>query len=67
MRVRLRNPDRLLEVPGPKKVRDLLRELSIDPDAVLVIRQRELVTREERLGDGDEVEIRPVISGGALG
>ena len=64
MKVRLRNPDREMEVTGPKKVRDLLAELSIDPDTVLVIRARELITREERLGNDDVVEIRPVISGG---
>jgi hypothetical protein len=34
---------------------------------VLVIRDRTLVTREERLGDEDRVEIRPVISGGSRG
>ena len=65
MRIRLRNPDRELHVSGPRKVRDVLAELEIDPDTVLVIRDRTLVTREERLSDGDEVEIRPVISGGS--
>ena len=65
MRIRLRNPDRELDVSGPRKVRDVLAELEIDPDTVLVIRDRTLVTREERLSDGDEVEIRPVISGGS--
>ncbi|MDQ3990859.1 MAG: MoaD/ThiS family protein [Actinomycetota bacterium] len=65
MRIRLRNPDREVQVSGPKRVRELLAELSIDPDTVLVIRDRTLVTRDERLGDGDEVEIRPVISGGS--
>ena len=64
MKVRLRNPDRELDVAGPRKVRDLLQELGVDPDTVLVIRDRELVTREERLADEDEVEVRPVISGG---
>ncbi|HXF58115.1 MAG TPA: ATP-binding protein [Actinomycetota bacterium] len=65
MKVRLRNPERVVEVPGPRKVRDLLAELGIDPDTVLVIRERTLLTREDRLEDPDEVEIRPVISGGA--
>jgi sulfur carrier protein len=46
-------------------VRDVLVELGVDPDTVLVIRDRELVTREERLNDADSIEIRPVISGGA--
>ena len=31
----------------------------------LVIRDRALVTREERLEDSDAIEVRPVISGGA--
>lgn len=65
MRVRLRNPDRELEVAGGRKVRDVLAELEIDPDTVLVIRDRELLTREDRVTDRDLLEIRPVISGGA--
>jgi uncharacterized protein (TIGR00269 family) len=65
MKVRLRNPDRTVELPGPRRVREVLAELSVDPDTVLVIRARELLTREDRLEDGDEVEVRPVISGGA--
>ena len=61
----MRNPDREVEVAGPRSVRELLAELEVDPDTVLVIRDRELVTREERLQDADSIEIRPVISGGA--
>ncbi|HXF35562.1 MAG TPA: MoaD/ThiS family protein [Actinomycetota bacterium] len=64
MRVRLRNPDREVEVAGGRRVRDVLRELGIDPDTVLVIRDRELLTREDRVGEEDELEVRPVISGG---
>lgn len=65
MRVKLRNPDRELEVVGDRKVRDVLAELDIDPDTVLVIRERELLTREDRVGELDLLEIRPVISGGS--
>ncbi len=65
MRVKLRNPTREVEVQGPTSVRALLRRLQINPETVLVIRDRDLLTREERLADADEVEIRPVISGGA--
>ena len=64
MKVRLRNPDREVEVRGDRKVREVLAELTIDPDTVLVIRARTLLTREQHLDDADEVEIRPVISGG---
>jgi sulfur carrier protein len=65
VRVKLRNPDRELEVVGDRKVRDVLAELAIDPDTVLVIRERELLTREDRVGELDLLEIRPVISGGS--
>jgi sulfur carrier protein ThiS len=65
VKVRLRNPDREVELAGARTVRAVLAELGVDPDTVLVIRERELVTREERLDDADEIEVRPVISGGA--
>jgi sulfur carrier protein ThiS len=60
----MRNPDREVEVAGPQTVKAVLAELGVDPDTVLVIRDRELVTREERLEDADLIEVRPVISGG---
>jgi sulfur carrier protein len=63
--VRLRNPDREVVVDGGRTVHDLLEELGVAPDTALVIRAGELVTRRERLVDADEIEIRPVISGGA--
>ena len=64
MKVKLRNPDRDVEVRGGRRVRDVLSDLRIDPDSVLVIRERELLTRDERVGEDDRLESRPVISGG---
>ncbi len=65
MKVRLRNPDRVEEVSGPKTVAALLAHLGIVPEAVLVIRDATLLTRDEALDDDDELEVRPVLSGGA--
>ena len=65
MKVRLRNPDREVEVAGDRPVRMVLDELGVNPDTVLVIRSGELITREARVDDADEIEIRPVISGGS--
>src|SRR5262252_9383987 len=65
MRVRLRNPDRDVDVAGARRVSDVLTELSVDPDTVLVIRDRALLTREDWVEEADEIEVRPVISGGA--
>ena len=66
MKVKLRNPDRVVDVSGPTTVLDLLKELSIVPEAVLVIRDATLLTRDERLNETDELEVRPVLSGGSL-
>lgn len=64
MRAKLRNPDREIDLPGNRPVRDVLRDLGVDPDTVLVIRDGELITRETKVGDDDLIEVRPVISGG---
>jgi sulfur carrier protein len=65
VKVKLRNPDRVVDVTGPKTVQALLRELDIVPEAVLVIRDATLLTRDERVSEDDEVEVRPVLSGGS--
>ncbi len=65
MKVKLRNPDREVELAGGRSVQEVLAELGIDPDTVLVIRDGELLTRRDRVGEDDRLEIRPVISGGA--
>lgn len=64
VQVQLSHPARTVEIKGPKKVKDLLRELNLVVEAHLVIKGDDLVTEDEMLYDGDRVEIRPVISGG---
>ena len=66
MKVKLRNPDRVVEVSGPSTVSALLAELDIVPEAVLVIREATLLTRDEAVAETDEIEVRPVLSGGSL-
>ena len=64
MLVHLHNPKRDLEVAGPLRVNDLVKRLGLNRESVLVIRGDSLVTGDATLDDGDDVEIRPVISGG---
>jgi len=49
------------------RVRDMLRQLGYRREAVLVIVDGTLVTDDATVDEGAEVEIRPVISGGAGG
>ena len=65
MKVLLRNPRRELEIAGPLRVNVLLERLELNRESVLVIRGDTLVTGDALLDDGDLVEVRPVISGGA--
>jgi uncharacterized protein (TIGR00269 family) len=65
MRVHIRNPDRDVDVAGGRRVNEVLAELEIDPDTVLVIRDRSLLTRNDLVEEADVLEVRPVISGGA--
>jgi sulfur carrier protein len=65
VKITLRNPDREVIASGGRPVSAVLSELGIPVETVLVIRAGELITRETPLRDDDELEIRPVISGGA--
>lgn len=63
--VHLRNPTRQLEIDGPMRVQKLLDHFELNRESVLVIRDGELVPGDALLDADAEVEIRPVISGGA--
>ena len=64
VRVLLRNPRRVVEMPGPLRVHALLEALEVNRESVLVIRGDTLVTGDAVLEDVDTVEVRPVMSGG---
>jgi sulfur carrier protein len=66
MKVVLRNPRREVEVTGNRRVKEILRELDILPETVLVIRGDDLVTADQVVSDADTIELRPVMSGGAV-
>ena len=65
MKVIIRNPKRReIEVEGRRQVRDVLRELDLNPESVLVIRDGNMLTRDDTVESGDTIEILSAISGG---
>ena len=65
MKVLLRNPRREVEFAGPISIVAVLNRLELHRQEVLVIRGGTLVPGDAMLSDADEIEVRPVISGGA--
>ena len=65
MKVIIRNPHRReFEIEGSRKVGALIKELDLNPEQVLVIRDDDLLTRDVLIKNGDTVEIVSAISGG---
>ncbi len=63
--VRLRNPNKELEMKGPISVIKVLNKLDLNRESVLIIRNGTLVPGDAMLDDADEIEVRAVISGGS--
>ena len=67
MTARMKLRDREYEVRSGMTIRDALRQVGLQPEAVLATRQGELLTDDEILREGDEIRLVAVISGGASG
>lgn len=64
MPVRLTLRDNEFEVRSGTTIRHALKKLDIQPEAVIPIRDGELLTDDEILQDGDHIRLVAVISGG---
>ncbi|MFN3179714.1 MAG: sulfur carrier protein TtuB [Thermus sp.] len=65
MKVVLRLPERKeVEVKGDRPLKEVLLDLGLNPETVVVIRGEELLTLDERVGEGETLEVLSAISGG---
>jgi sulfur carrier protein len=66
MKIIMRNPrHRELILGGSRRVDALIKELGLNPEQVLVIRDGDLLTRDIVVRDSETVEIVSAISGGS--
>lgn len=54
------------ELHGRQSVRKVLAQLGLNPESVIVIHQDTLLTPDEMVENGMEIEVRSAISGGRL-
>jgi sulfur carrier protein ThiS len=64
IRVRIPQRKKELEVPGPRRVGELLAAAGIRPTTVIVTQGKRLLTRDQRVEDGETIDILSVVSGG---
>jgi sulfur carrier protein ThiS len=57
--------DQEWDVKGGQTARAAIKKVDLDPEAVLVVRDGQLVTDDTILEEGDQVKLIAVISGGA--
>lgn len=64
IRVRIPQKGVEIEVPGPRRVMDILADAGVRPTTVIVSQGKRLLTRDQRVEDGETVDIISVVSGG---
>ena len=64
MQVYTESKDNIKQMQFTGSVKELLQKLSINPVTVIVVKNDELVTLDEKLSNKDNVRILEVVSGG---
>ena len=58
------NKDKTIELDSNLSVKDLLAKMKINPVTVIVSKNNNVITEDEKLKDKDEIRLISVISGG---
>jgi len=64
IRVRLPQKKTELEIPGPRRVMDILAQAGVRPTTVIVTQGKKLLTNDHRVEDGETIDVISVVSGG---
>lgn len=65
MKVILHRPQRKeIEIPGGRKLAEIAQELNINLESHLVVRDNNILTRDEFIRDDEVIEVFPAVSGG---
>ena len=64
MKVKILPEGVIKEIKGNKRVKELLKELSLNPESYVVLKNGEILTEDITVKDEDSIEIVSVISGG---
>ena len=64
IRVRIPQKNSEIEVRGPRRVLDILADAGMRPTTVIVTRGKDLLTKDQRVEDGETINIVSVVSGG---
>jgi len=64
IRVRLPQKKTEFEVPGPRRVMDILAQAGVRPATVIVTQGKKLLTKDHRVEDGETIDVLSVVSGG---
>ena len=64
MKVFIEKQNKNMELKFSGTVKELLEKISVNPETILVVRDKELLTLYRDVDDKDEVRLLSVISGG---
>ncbi len=57
--------DKIYEVPDGLTVKEALIKIGLEPQLYLAVRNRELVTEDQKLKPDDKIKLVAIVSGGA--
>lgn len=64
MKIYIESQNKKIELKFNGKASELIKKLKISQESILIIRNDELITDDEKLDDKDEIKILSVVSGG---